>query len=418
MRTPEPRSIIILLVAEAAAVGGVLLALLAGSAWLRGLGAVIGVGIPVALVVSVRGRFGRPAGFAVLAIPLTVLLVGVPVVLIGDGTGATGTGGTGSGGAVDRADDGIPASPNAALREAFDRADQLVPGGADSVITIRMDDDSSWLHVFDAKTGEEVMSWHGSSGWSEPRRTRANNRSTFSRADATDMDLDAALPEVRRVAQELGIDLDDPHPADDLEVTRRREDGALLATFDVSQREIQVGADGQVANTVAFGFLDTVLDATAELLADLRLDPAAPTLRSMDFRAFEKDSRTVQATSIGMYGGVELDFASGPYTTIVAIPGRFPELRPRTSRESAGLFALSDLRTGMLLTVRDDIAGRFRLPDYDLALVGFRVHQTPGDRIAGIFDPPARIVMAVGPSSARADAIYTLGGEYLRDGTW
>lgn len=188
----------------------------------------------VAAIVLVRsaGRRSTRAGAAGVFL--------VPVVMLGLGTTVVGalTDGSGTPSYQESADDttaraDLVEDPNARLRAAFDKADELVPGGSGHVQLIDLDEDSTRVVVLDPNTGQQVTANETSSGWSDPTRDSASDRNTFGRADTARLDLSSAQKKVGDAARRMKIDLSERNSSDGIEISQRYQDKKLIATFTV-----------------------------------------------------------------------------------------------------------------------------------------------------------------------------------------
>lgn len=305
----------------------------------------------------------------------------------------------------------LPRDPNARLRDALAEADRLLPGGSGSLLDVDLSANSTRVRVYDRATGDEISAHESTGTWFPSTRRRATDRRFFARSDVDRLDLAAATVRVREVARRLRLDPTAAHPADGIEIKRRTDD-LLVAGYTVAFRPIEVDMAGRVAETVGAGFLDTALETAAQSMRTAGLDPNAPTLRRVAFRAFTDGSSSVAASAVQNSGGVALDFSAGPLASMKIVPGCFPSSAPRTSRESDG-FALTAVSAETLARVRDDLLARHDLPPFDGDLIAFEIGSAPGSRGDG---PVLRL--RVGPASQHGEGVYTLDGDFLRSGTW
>ncbi|UQE76903.1 hypothetical protein MYK68_10250 [Gordonia sp. PP30] len=397
------------LIAAVAAVGGMVLACVAEAAGWRVVGALIAVVVPVAILTWLRSRYPSAALIALILIPTALFAVGITVVAMMSDSRAGGAGAGPQPGGGAPVTEELPADPQGELRAALDRADQLVPNGSRSVLEIRISDLSTSLRVYDPATGDAVYASRSDGRWYSADRRRATDRRTFSRADIDRLDLNAATPEVAKAAAALKIT--GSHPADGITLSRRSDD-LLVAEYQIDMHAIQVDAAGHVAPTTDAAFLGTAMPLLQKVMRQYRLDPAAPLVREIDFMALAEGSSSVFASAIQNSGGVNVDFTGGPYESLKIVPGCFPELRPRNSRESAG-FRADTVTTAALVKARDDLLARNDLKPFDGDLVAFQAGPAPGDRSGDEV-----IMMRTGPIGVRAEGVYALNGTFLRSGLW
>ncbi|MEJ9079945.1 hypothetical protein WKY82_16120 [Gordonia malaquae] len=364
----------------------------------------------VAAIVLVRsaGRRSTRAGAAGVFL--------VPVVMLGLGTTVVGalTDGSGTPSYQESADDttaraDLVEDPNARLRAAFDKADELVPGGSGHVQLIDLDEDSTRVVVLDPNTGQQVTANESSSGWSDPTRDSASDRNTFGRADTARLDLSSAQKKVGDAARRMKIDLSERNSSDGIEISQRYQDKKLIATFTVGGSEIEVDMAGGLPDTLDAGSFDTVVDSMTRVMTTNGLDPRKRTLSDADFKSSLETAYFPGAGSVGHYGGFVLSFDSGPVARIEVVPGAFPVVTSAESdsRPSSGAFALSAVTMKLLTTIRDDVVERFHAPAYDRQAVGFEIERERDDTLD---EYVPLITLSVGPSSAEAQAVYTLRG--------
>ncbi len=405
--TPVGAVFSVVLAALLATTGFVLVLAAEAVGW-RIAGALLAALAVFVVVAAIRSSSRGAAHLAMVLVPVLLLTVGLPV------AAAVRTTATqwparpaGAGGAIGR----LPADPDAQLVEALAEADRLAPGGAEHLLAIDLEDDSSRVRVYDPRNGDELSSFRSGDRWHPAAPRRATQRRVFGRSELTQLNLTAATGKVAAVAGELGLTRRGAHPSDGIEL-HRREDDLLVAEFTVADRPIEVDARGAVADTAGVADPGAVLETSARILRGLRLDPAAPIVRNADFRTITEGSWPLSASAIQNSGGISLDLAAGPYGSVRVVPGCFPLATPRTGREAEG-FPLTAVTSATLLAVRDDLLARNDLPAFDGDLVAFALGGAPGDRAQG---PVIR--MAVGPSTGRAAGVYTFDGEFLRPGSW
>lgn len=401
------------LIASAAALTGMILAATADSAGVRIVGALLATLVPIGILSALRGKYPNASLIAMILVPTLLFAVGIGVVAgIADGpAGSPSSTTAGSGGPAGGVTEKLPSDPSARLREALDKADELIPHGSQTLLAIDLDERSTRVSVYDPNTGDEVRTYGSDGDWYSTDRSRATKRRTFARADLAGLDLNRAAGEVRKTAAAMKLDSAQTHPADGIDLARR-DDDLLVARFTVARRPIEVDMRGEVAQTAGAGFLDTALPTAQAAMRKYRLDPAAPILRQLDFMAIEDGSSSVGASAIQSSGGVLLDFDSGPYESIKIVPGCFPEPRPRNSREYRG-FPLTVVSTATLIKTRDDLLARNGLAAFDGEPIAFRVGTSPGDRSGEVV-----LRMRLGPVSDRAQGVYTTSGLFLRSGSY
>lgn len=409
----------VVLAGTAAAIG-LPAAAVASNATVRVLAVVAAALIVFACVMSLRAAHPRQAVATLIVVPVTALLVGIPSVVIAGAQRTPVAPGVGDPGFTPDAQTGsgrqqISANPNAQVRDALDRADRLVANGSATVLNINARPDWLSVAVLDTRTGEAITAARSFTGaWNRPTRRRATDRTTFSRAEIADANLDKARANVFAVAAKLKMLDKSPHASDGITVKRRYQDGKLVAEFSISGEEIEVDQHGRVADTAAAASLDTMLPLAHTVMVDAGLDPNAHNVGGFDYRAFDDAASTISASAVQNSGGFAIDFVAGPIDEIVVVPGAFPLVRwAGAGRRSSAGFALNALSTDTLLAVRTDLMARAKAPAYDADLIGLAVGRAPG-----VGDDGAVIRMQVGPSSQRAAGVYTLEGRWLRDGRW
>ncbi|MCF8587968.1 hypothetical protein [Gordonia liuliyuniae] len=383
---------------------------------IRILGALVGLTATIGGVV-VASKSSRTAGLiGVGAIPLAVLVLGVPIAGLIDTDDASTSADTTKTTNPPRDQLVAEHSLDAQLVEALTHADTMVPNGSASILSLRF----GWapeIAVLDTRSGNKVTASRDGDGWSMPSRSRATERNTFGRADLENLSLSDAAAKVAEGARKIG-DSGVVTNQTTIEIRRRTDDDLLLVSFDSDDimRKIQVDADGNLPDTLDAGAVDTVMVAAARIMKAAGVGARTP-LTGFDFKSTIDEATIPAASPVQSSGGIAMDFDDGPVESIVAVPGEFPKVArreglgyPRTPR-----FVLSELSQASVLRARDDLMRRNDSPTYDEDVVGFQAGDMPGDSGG---DAPARIRISVGPVNGNVEGVYSLNGRFVRDGSW
>lgn len=347
----------------------------------------------------------RGAGIVVASI----LLLGIPAVGMLTPTGTTAAEEVAAGEATE------PGDLSAALKRLLDRADEVAPNGSASILEIEIDKDRETLYVLNQTNGMRVYTYRSGDGvWQEPTSMRTSERTVFTRADLRRLDLNAARG---RVVQAWGrVGPVDPSVAEaaktpSVKIEPRSVDDRVVARFAGGPFPIEVGTDGVLADTVDAASVDRFLDVATRAMAAAGLDPNAKLLYRIEFRSLDE-----AASRHGRFeSGFELDFDGGPVNSIAVDVGSFPVVRKATTVDEPDGFSLTGLTGATMVSVRDDLARRGKVPDYDRAAIGAKIGVALDDDRAGRV--PVTIQMVVGPSSAEVAGVYSTRGRFLRDGT-
>ncbi|GAB08784.1 hypothetical protein GOARA_021_00210 [Gordonia araii NBRC 100433] len=416
---PIPRVVIAVVVGAL----GLVVAALSSNVVLRLVAIAIAALTVLVCLGSLRRRHRREAIWTLVLVPVLALLVGIPTVVVAGAINGSAEPRVGDPGFTPRTKaapraapttERVPANLNAALRDAPDRADRLVPNGSATVLRVNLRDTWISVDVFDPRTGEEVSSSRSTgSDWSDSRKRRASDRRTFARSEIAALDLDRARGEVLEVGAKLKLVDESPHASDGITLKRRYQDDKFVAEYSISGSTIEVDDHGRIPETTGAAVLETMLPVARRVMVEAGLDVRAPIIGRFDFRAFDDAASSVSATSVQNSGGIAIRFAGGPINEIVIVPGQFPIVRPITRRGDSAGFPLAALTSETLLKVRGDVMARAKAPAYDADLVGLEVGPVPGARHDGVF-----IRMQVGPVSHRTGGIFTLDGRWIRDGRY
>ncbi len=371
--------------------------------------------VVVAGVLAWRLRSAPPGAALIAAFVTGILLVsaGLPAaIMLTEGREAasrSGEGGSGGGPSASPVRD-----PSAELRRALDKADQLMPGGANSILSIDIDENSTQVYVLDLNTGERVGANYSvsSSRWYDPNRTPVNDRAeaTFRRSDLAGLDLTSAAAKATAAADRLGIDRSREHASDGIEIDRRYQDRKLIVEFDMSGEQVETDASGDLPDTLTLANVDGIFAVGATLLRNAGIDPAQPVLTGAQYRSY---ASSATALSNHDRGELTLTVQGGGRTgSITAEAGKFPvvDLRPSTG-SSTNSFAFAALTADVVERIRADLEQRQQVLPVDARAVSFQVERdTSWESLRARTAPPI-IQFGLGPA---AKAYYKLDGTYLR----
>lgn len=356
-----------------------------------------------------RGTFVAAGFFTAVA----VLSAGVPAtLLLTDGPGATSYGAEKE---VEPGSASPVADPSAQLRAAVAKADEIQPGGSNSLLEIDIDENTTRVTTLDLTTGQRVSAYFSqrSDEWDEPSRHSTTDRAdaTFRAADIAGLDLTAAAKKVTAAADTIKLDRTNSHASDGIEIERRSPDKKLVATFSLSGFDIEVDSAGGLPDNLALATVDGLLPIAERLLRANGLDPAQPVLDQLDYRVFAENVSSVGSGR----GTVELRVdGGGKYGTLKETVGKFPEvqLKPDTSPSSTS-FALRAITPAGIEKARADLEQRFSVLPIDAHALGLRVDADT--RTSSRITPPTIMQVGLGPNSDH-EAYYAMNGTFLRTG--
>lgn len=404
--------VIRVVIAGVAGAVGITVASVSGSPVVRILAVSAAVVVVFACLLSLRKDHRSETLAALAAVPILAIGLGIPAAVFAGAMDSTVSPGVGDPGFTPgpRLDSSgnVLRNPDELMRAAFDQADKLVPNGAASVLRMSIRENSVSLGVFDPSNGDDVSSSYSSGKWYGANRRRASDRRTFARAQVAGLNLQKAGAEALAVAKKLKVDMTHAYASDGITIARRHPDEKLLATFSFSGEDIQVDENGHLPDTVGAGSVETVMPVAQRVMVESGLDPGAPIVGRLDFRAFAEGAAPLSASSIQNSGGIAIRFGGGPISDIVVVPGQFPVVRRFERSSPASGFALTSVTSAALVKVRDDIMARAKSPAYDADLVAFQVGDASGYRADGVV-----IQMRVGPVSERPGGTYTLDGKRI-----
>lgn len=364
--------------------------------------------VVVAGAFALRLRSAPPGASLVAAFVTGVLVVsgGMPVAIVMTEDARINSGGTSA--AAEEAID-----PSTELRRALTRAGELLPGGADAVLSIDVDENSTQVSVLDLARGQRVSAnYSQSSGtWYEPSRTPTNDRqdAVFRAADLAALDLTATAAKATAAADRIGIDRTNRHASDGIEIERRYQDRKLIVAFHMSGEEVHTDQAGALPDDLALATLDGLLPVAEKVLRDSGVDPGLPLLSALEYRVFAPNATAVS----GDAGRLRITVQGGGRTgTVEVTAGRFPivDLRPSTGSSSSP-FALTDLTAAGIERARADLERRAAVPAVDARAVSLQIERDLSSSALRARGAPPVLHLGLGPTH---DAFYTLGGDYLR----
>lgn len=387
---------------------------LVGASVSSGTAAVIWAIGTVAAIVGLAYRMRRaPSGTVAVTLLITgivVLSAGLPAVaVISESRGSSSTP------AVDAEHAASPVpDPNSELRAALDKADELLPGGADSVLRIDIDETSTQVYVLDLAAGQSVYANYSRSSdrWYDPSRTPSRDRgeSTFRRADLAHLDLTRAAAAVTAAADRIGIDRSFRHASDGIEVQRRSSDRKLVAAFSMSGAEVEVDHTGALPDNLGLVSVDGFLPAAEKLLRSNGIDPSQPVLGGLSYAVYKPTADAVPHTDPGT---VKIDIRGGGRSgSLEETVGTFPVVRlePDTGSASSA-FALTAVTAGGIDTARADLVQRRKVATVDTHAISLEIGQDTSSSALRQRNPPPVLHLGLGPSS---DAYYRLDGTFVR----
>ncbi|ALG84784.1 hypothetical protein [Gordonia phthalatica] len=347
----------------------------------------------------------RGAGVVVASI----LLFGIPAVAVLTPSGIVGA-------EQESSDERIePGDLSAALKRALDRADEVAPNGAESILQIEIDGDRETLYVLDQRTGMQVYTYRsGENGWYAPTSARTSQRTVFGRSDLARLDLNGVRDRVVSAWERVGSsDPSSPESAKapSVKIEPRSADGRVVARFVGGGFPIESDTSGNLADTVDAASIDRFLDVASRVMTAAGLEPDAKVLYRIEFRSLDE-----AASRHGRFeSGFELYFDGGPISSIAVDVGSFPVVRKATTTDEPDGFSLTGLTGATMASVRDDLARRRLVPAYDRDAIGAKIGVARNDDHPGRV--PVTIQMVVGPSSTEVAGVYSTRGRFLRDGT-
>lgn len=362
--------------------------------------------VSIFLVRTVRAADVRTALRGAVIVSASVIVVGIPAVAVLTATAASGTETTSDAGAPEAAGS---ADLSAALARSLDRADEIAPDGAQSILSISIDQDRETLYVLNQRNGQMVYTYRsGDEGWHAPTSSPTSQRTVFSRADVRGLDLTAAGRLAAQTWRRLDQRQDVVQPT--VEVAPRSGDEKLVATFAGGAFPIEPDATGRLAETADAASVDRFLDVAERVMTETGLDSRAPLLREIAFKSID-DGASWHGRA---RAGFDLSFDGGPVTSIAVDVGRFPMVRKATRDDEPDGFSLTGLTGATMTSVRDDLARRGTIRRYDRDVIGAKIGVARDDDRPGRV--PVTIQMVVGPSAVEVAGVYSTRGRFLRDG--
>lgn len=369
--------------------------------------------VVVAGLLAWRLRSAPPGASLIAAFATGILVVsaGLPaaIVLTESAPGRSPT----SNSALGASDRAAAVDPSAELRSALQKADEVLPGGSQSLLSIRIGESSTQVGLLDLAKGQRVwFQYSRSSGkWYEPSRSATNDRqdAVFRAADLAALDLTAAAAKATAAADRIAIDRTNRHADDGIQIERRYQDRKLIVEFHMSGKEIHADQAGELPDNLALAKLDGLLPTAERALRDNGIDPAQPFLSGLEYRVFAPNATAVS----GDQGRLRLSIQGGGRSgTIEVTVGRFPivSLRPGTGT-SSNPFALTALTAAGLEHARADLAQRSAVPAIDANAVSLQVERDLASSSLRSRGAPPILNLGLGP---KAEAYYTLGGDFLR----
>ncbi|CAM3619485.1 hypothetical protein ACXYTP_11410 [Tsukamurella ocularis] len=376
------------------------------------------IGTVVVAAVLARRLRTAPPGMGLVAAFVTGILVvsaGLPAALALTETGGRGQAPSNRAGAGVAPGSASPvADPSTELRRAVAKAGEIQPGGADSLLEIDIDENTTRVTTLDLSAGQRVSAYysHSSEEWYEPTRNSTNDRAdaAFRASDIAALDLTATAERVTAAADRIGIDRSSPHASDGIEIERRSGDKRLVATFGLSGVDVETDAAGNLPDNLALAKVDGLLPIAERLLRANGLDPAQPVIDELQYRVFASNVGSVGSGK----GTVEMRISGGGRSgTLKETVGRFPEVSLTPSRStSSSAFALRAVSPAGIERARADLVQRFSVLPIDAHALGIEVDEDSRARASDRTAPPVMEV-GLGPGS-KASAYYRLDGTFLR----
>ncbi|MGX9295978.1 hypothetical protein [Tsukamurella paurometabola] len=353
--------------------------------------------VVVAGVLAVRLRSAPPgaAWAAALATGIVIVSAGIPATIV-----LTETGGRGS--SAFAAQEEQPIDPSAELRRALAKAGDLLPGGADSVLSIDIDEQSTRVDVLDLAKGQRISANYSQSSdeWYDPSSTSTNDRAdaAFRSADIVNLDVTAARRRVDDSARGLGVDLSRRSSSDGVVIARRSADKKLVATFDLTSRvKFETDQAGNLPDNLALAKVDGLLPAAERLLRSHGIDPAMPVLDELEYRVFAENASSVGSANPGT---IDIRVTGSRNGTLKETVGRFPEIRLYdSSGTSSRAFALTAITAAGIEKARAELERRSAVPPIDAHAISLEVAgdtTSPGWMRGGL---PPLLRLGLGPGS-------------------
>lgn len=348
----------------------------------------------------------RGAGIVVASI----LLAGIPAVGLLTPTDRVSAADDGQ--AVEESE---PDDLSAALARIVERADEVAPDGAASILQIEIDGDRETVYVLNQQNGMRVYTYRSRDAeWQPPTSMRTSERTVFGRQDIRRLDLNTARDRAIETWKRVGAtdpDVPDPAAAISVRIEPRSADDKVVARFAGGGFPIEVDGTGVAADTAGAASVGDFLDVADRAMVAAGLDPAEPLLNRIEFKSLDDGASWHGRAEAGF----ELHFDGGPISSIAVDVGTFPVIRKATVVAEPDGFSLTGLTGATMASVRDDLVRRGRVPAYDRDVIGARIGVARADDRPGRV--PVTIQMVVGPRSAEVAGVYSTRGRFLRDGT-
>lgn len=357
------------------------------------------VGTVVVAGVLARRLRSAPPGLGLVAAFVTGILVvsaGLPAAILLTETGGRGAPVLGS--------DKGEVDPSAELRRALAKAGELLPGGADSILSIDIDGYSTQVYVLNLAKGQRIYANYSQSSdeWHEPSSTSTNDRidAAFPAAELANLDLTAARKNVDDSARGLGVDLSKRSSSDGVVIARRSADKKLVATYDLTSRvKFETDRAGNLPDNLALAKVDGLLPTAERLLRAHGVDPTKPVLDELKYRVFAENASTVGSADPGTVD-IRLSGAGGRGGTLKETVGRFPEVRLyASSGTNSRAFPLTTITADGIEKARADLERRSSVPPIDAHAISLEVEgdtTSPGWMRGGL---PPLLRLGLGPDS-------------------
>lgn len=353
--------------------------------------------VVVAGVLAWRLR-SAPPGMGLVAAFVTGILVvsaGLPAAIVL-------TEPTRHGASIFASDDETAVDLSNELRRALAKAGELLPGGADSILSIDIDEHSTQVYVLNLVKGQRISANYSQSSdeWYDPSSTSTNDRidAAFRAADLANLDLTAARRKVDDSARGLGVDLSKRSSSDGVVIARRSTDKKLVATYDLTSRvKFETDQAGNLPGNEALAKVDGLLPTAERLLRTHGIDPTKPVLDELEYRVFAENASTVGSADPGT---VDIRISGGRSGTLTETVGRFPEVRLyASSGTNSRAFALTAITPDGIEKARAEIERRSSVPPIDAHAISLEVEgdtTSPGWMRGGL---PPLMRLGLGPDS-------------------
>ncbi|WP_415678654.1 hypothetical protein [Tsukamurella hominis] len=341
-----------------------------------------------------------PPGMGLVAAFVTGILIvsaGLPAAIVLTETGRHGA-------SVFASDDEKTVDPSTELRRALAKAGELLPGGADSILSIDIDGYSTQVYVLNLVKGQRIYANYSQSSdeWYEPSSTSTNDRidAAFRAAELANLDLTAARTKVDDSARGLGVDLSKRSSSDGVVIARRSADKKLVATYDLTSRvKFETDQAGNLPDNLALAKVDGLLPTAERLLRAHGIDPTKPVLDELEYRVFAENASTVGSTDPGTVD-IRLSGAGGRSGTLKETVGRFPEVRLyASSGTNSRAFPLTTITADGIEKARAELERRTSVPPIDAHAISLEVEgdtTSPGWMRGGL---PPLLRLGLGPDS-------------------